>query len=504
MLPRDPLERDQVDLFYAHRNAQGDVLVEGQHHRVVGRQVRHRLEGDRPDGVWIEWRWQDGILTLTGDRHGYLPVYYVAERDEICISPSLMEVVERSGRRTWRPESINIFLRVGTFLGDETPFRDVLVLPPNGALTWRPGVGASVTAIRPVVREESRERTAAVDGYIDVVRSAVARRLPQDGEDAWMPLSGGRDSRHLLYELHRAGVRPRCLTVRYRPPSLPIDAEVATRVGAALGMTVDTVVPYSDWLTNELRKNRLLGFTSIAHSWFLAAADKMAIQGTGRVAYDGIGGDILSSGHTILPPLMAHYEKQRYDLIAAEWIDPHQDRFLSRLLPPEVYTLMTRDAAIARTAEELALHAAMPNPLASYHMEARTRRGITVTQYGFEGRMNAVLSPYMDIEVYDFLSAMPWQFFVDQQFHTDAIARAFPEYAHLPYAVKGASGPSAGTELRRIGRQQFRYVLQTRGKLVNRSYVAATAGRAALMGDKLSAFPILLLQLERDGGLQIP
>src|SRR5947209_10799928 len=47
-----------------------------------------------------------------------------------------------------------------------------------------------------------------------------------------------------------------------------------------------------------------------------------------------------------------------------------------------------------------------------------------------------VLSPYLDHEVFDLLSGLPAEEFLDHTFHTEAIQRAYPRYAAVPFAAK--------------------------------------------------------------------
>lgn len=498
---RDALELPRADLFAARRQDDGTVVTTGPAEHTVGRQIAG-APGGLLDGHWVHWTWQGETLVVTNDRHGYLPLYYVADEREVCVSPALLDVVEHTGRRRWDPLALGVFLRLGTFLGDETAFRDVRALPPHGTLTWRAGRW-SVTQAPYQVAPVSLARDAALDGFIELVRAAVGRRLPRDGETAWMPITGGRDSRHLLFELHRAGVRPHCLTIAYRPPGTTEDAEVAAGLCEAMGGLRHEVVRQSGaWRRLEERKNRLLGFTSLAHSWFLSLADRMT--GGGGVAYDGIGGDILSSGHTIFPDIMEHYAAGRFEAIAAKWVLPEGERYFRRVLRPEVYGAMPLEATLERVARELAPHAGMPNPIASYHMAARTRRQITVTQYGYLRRLAAVLSPFMDYQVYDFLSALPWPMFADRGFHDQAIARAFPAWARQPYAVKGATTRQGESAEHRRRAWQHLGVLARRwsSRLVNLSYVRLVNARAALTGSSDMGTPLFLMQLERETGLE--
>lgn len=496
----DILELPEPDRFYARRRSDGRVAIEGPTERVIGRPVQHRSRGERPDGVWAEWRWENDALTVRNDRYGYLPIYYVADAEEVCVSPSLIDVVRRTRRRNWNPAALGVFVRIGSFVGDETPFRDVRVLPPNAVLTWRPG-GPKLQVAQIGIGSEDLRRDVAMDRFIELVRAAVRRRLPREGEVAWMPISGGRDSRHLLFELQLAGVSTRCLTTRYRPPGTSEDAELATAVCRASGADLEVIEAPRDLLAYELRKNLLIGFASVAHAWFIPMAEHMTA--IGGVAYDGIAGDVLAAGHFVEPQLMADYEAGRYEAIARGWFDPARERLLSRLLSARARAAMPLEAAVQRVARELELYAGTPAPINAYAMAVRARRSVVVTQYGYLRRLAAVLSPYLDTEVFDFLRALPWQLFVDKQFHTDAIARAFPQYAHLPYAIKGAStSVGAPPEFRRLARQLLGYAaLGGPTQLLSLPYLGALCLRSLVAGTGLSTLPILLMQLEREGGL---
>ena len=285
---------------------------------------------------------------------------------------------------------------------------------------------------------------------------------------------------------------------------MPTDAEVAGQVTRALGLRLDVLDAYDEWFSAELRKNRLLGFAAPAHEWFLPAADLMVR--VGGVAYDGISGDTLSSGHVIDPPLLRLFEAGRYEEVARRWLDAQAEQYLQRLLPRSVYREAGPEVFVQRVAEDLARHAGAPYPFASWRLFGRGRRSVVVTQHGFLRRLRAVYSPFMDSAVFDFLSALPWQLLADKRFHTDAIHRAFPEQRDLAFAPK-ATGVTRGLALhvyRRMARACMVYLLSTaRPGLVRRSVYAAYLANAALRGGGLTVMPILLLQLQAETRIEL-
>ena len=50
-----------------------------------------------------------------------------------------------------------------------------------------------------------------------------------------------------------------------------------------------------------------------------------------------------------------------------------------------------------------------------------------------------VYAPYLDEELWQYLSGLPARMFLNHRFHIDTIARAYPDFADVPYAEPGAS-----------------------------------------------------------------
>ena len=139
------------------------------------------------------------------------------------------------------------------------------------------------------------KRAAAIDAYIDLFRCAV-QSSASNGETFVLPLSGGRDSRHILFELHRAGHLPACCLTTYEfpPYSTLEDVRIAKLLSSRLGLRHEIVAQPRRSLPMEILKNRLTDLGSSEHAWSVALAMRMAEHAT--TVWDGIGGDVLSGG----------------------------------------------------------------------------------------------------------------------------------------------------------------------------------------------------------------
>ena len=109
-------------------------------------------------------------------------------------------------------------------------------MPPNAAFEWT-REGLSVKGHRPAFAARPISRDEAIDEYISLFRRGVERRRPEG--DYIMPLSGGRDSRHILLELCRMGCPPRQCITSLKDPNLSSrnkDTRLAPEVAARLGI----------------------------------------------------------------------------------------------------------------------------------------------------------------------------------------------------------------------------------------------------------------------------
>lgn len=463
----------------------------------MARGDHHWSAPEQPNGVGSAgWHWDGERLRAYTGRYGFRPLFVRRFPDGVALSPSLVRLMSIGGSLPTDDRAMAVFLRIGFFVGEDTPFRDVRVLPPGGRLEWRDGV-LSIEATYPRIPATSMTRAAALDGFIDVFRDAV-RRAALDGQRDVVPLSGGRDSRHILFELCAQGRPPeRCLTLRNYPPRGTRDVVVATEIARAVGVTHELVEETPSRASAELRKNLLTHFCADEHAWFVALADRLS--GQDAAVWDGIAGDVLSNGHRLDPAQLALARAGNVEQLAQVMLDEGA----MRMVPPAMAARWTRDAAAARLTEELRHHLDAPNPIGSYVFWNRTRREIALVPFGIWNAAGRVLTPYLDPAVYDLLASLPAEMFLDKRFHPDAIRRAYPAHAYLRFdtetglrPIRSPNGtPADAPYYRRLLRDSGAYVARLRRpRLVRRSWLASRAAYWYLRGD-FSDTPIMPLAM---------
>ena len=402
--------------------------VEGQPSCVLG----HRLQrpGGLADGVFAEWRWDGEQLTVANDRCGFQPLFYFTRPGEISLAPAVQTLLDRGTARDLDWDALAVFLRLGFFVGEDTPFRAIRAVPPEAVFRWS-RTGLVVQGQMPSWPETRHlDRVVALRTYQELFAEAVRRRRPE-GPFALL-LSGGRDSRHILFELCRQGFKPALTATVDLPQST--DGRVAAAVAAELGLRHLRVSAPRHSLALEQRKNRETHFCADEHAWILPLRD--TLQGRCDILYDGIGGDVLSAGLFLDPEVLSLFRAGRLtDLARALFAREHPVPIVPRLLNAETARKLGEEPAVERLAAELRRHAEAPNPCGSFFFWNRTRREIALSPFSIFGAFR-VFAPFLDQDVVDFLAGLPAEMFLDHTFHDEAIVQAYPQWAHLPYAVK--------------------------------------------------------------------
>jgi asparagine synthase (glutamine-hydrolysing) len=455
------------------------------------------------DSLRASWAWDGERLTIRSDRFGFLPLFYHSDGEGIVVATSLFTIVRLvPGAAVIDEPALAVFLRLGFFLGEDTCLTHVRTLPPDAELVWSPGAGLSVVRSggywmpRPV----ACAREVAIRHFDEALRGAITRLAPHHG--TWIvPLSGGRDSRHLLFALAATGNKPdRCVTVRHYPPKGDDDERVAAMLADAVGLPHAIVDQRPHLLRAEIRKNRATHLGALEHGWFVAAADRFGRMATG--VWDGIAGDVLSAGLFLDRERLELFESDRLDALAEVILG--DDSYLRVLLRPRWHRPVGRALAVERLRAELGRHRGAANPVGSFFFWNRTRRGVALSPFALVRRRCFVIAPYLHPDVYGVLASLPAAMLLDHTFHTETIARSYPDFAHVGYEDKSVRQPVPAALFRAVCRSLVRLATDRAALgFVRTEFVAAATARASVSSrrraDVLGLLPHVayLVQLRR-------
>lgn len=432
-----PYELDELGQapapYLAARCHAGRTEVEGRHECLIG----EKLPGptpDQPDGLFAEWRWDGRRLTVKNDHYGFSPLFYTLGDNAIRISPSLEQALQGASSRELDDAALAVILRMGHPIGDDTAFRAVRSLPPGSTLTWEQGRLQIDAPDLPIRRGPYADYSFddAADRFAELFERAIRKRLPAD-DDLVFPLSGGRDSRHILFALEANGIKPRsCVTLKFRPPTTNEDARIAARIAAAMQIEHQVLERAPSWFQAVLKEVHLSNFSAGSHSWILPLA--AYLKGRTSTLYDGLAGSVLSGGFMTDERKIALYRANRLEELALIILgQAKHEGFIQTVLRPAFREKLSIDLAVERIVKELQRHAEAANPIQSFIFWNRTRRGVSQIPLAIMNEIPTVHCPYLDRDVYEFLTSVEPAYFLDNRLHDEAICRAYPRHADLPY-----------------------------------------------------------------------
>jgi hypothetical protein len=435
------------------------VDLRGRAHAAFGHRLPTPASGVA-DGIFAGWEWDGTRLAVTNDQYGIQPLFWARfAGGGIGVSPSIVALIEQGAPVELDAEALAVFFRLGFFVGDDTPFAAIRAVPPNAAFIWKRdqfecrGRYPDIPPASPISRDD------AIDAYIDLFARAMAKRQPVP-ETCGIPVSGGRDSRHILLELQRTGRVPSvCVSALDHPPDPNEDPRIAATLCEALRFRHVIVEQQLSPFRAELRKNMETSFCARTHGWYLAVADFM--NGRFGCTYDGIAGDVLSQSKFLSASLDSAFRSRNIGTICAALLamQPASAGGLHGILKGDLRRCLEPDLAKGRLAMEVARHLDRPNPVGSFIFWNRTRREIALAPYGMLKDIPVVYAPFLDHALFDFLASLPSSMLLDHHFHDDTIARAYPDFAHIPYAKNAAPGADDSMIRARFMREMARNLL---------------------------------------------
>ncbi len=412
----------------------GELRLQGQARGFVG----HRMwvpDDHRPRGLFAQWSWDGRRLTAEVDPLGYFSLFVYARNRQIGLSPSILQLLAQGVDPEPDLAALAVYHRIGFFLEQDTPFTWIRTLPPGARLFWEDGT-LRIEGVPPVLRTADLNREQAIEAFIEIPRASIGRFLRLWKHPITLPLSGGRDSRHVLLEMLHQGRPPdTCLTFHHGGHALTNEVQAARALTARAGLHHTLLGKPRSRLRDTARALLMTQLCADEHAQMMPMHDFLSGQAVASI--DGIGGDILTTPDDMAAEFMQRSERGDYSGIARRLAAGHA-RVISHPGHQggagEIHSPAMEEAAIARITKALEHHAGAPDPYQSFWFWNRTRREISFVSASIMGGAETVFCPYLDPDMVELGLSLPWSVTRDQNLHDHAIQRAYPAYADIPFA----------------------------------------------------------------------
>ena len=400
------------------------------------------------EGVFARWKWDKTRLTAQVDPLGFFSLFYWYDENTLIVSPSVLQLLAQGADPTPDPRALGVFYRLGLFINEDTPFRNIKVLPPGGELIWDGG-HVSVTRRDMPISEQNVSRDTAVDGIIEMTRASLQNVAASASEELILPLSGGRDSRHILLGLKHLGAPPMAaVTYQHCGAIFHSETRAARAICERVGLRHEVLGHPRPVTGDILRSLTLTSLCSDEHAQMMPMHDYLAQRSA--VALDGIGGDILTTPDDAAAGHYAHAQKEDYSAIARDMMAGHAAvlrRPGQTAGPGELYSTVPEAETRAYIAEAIAQFGDAPDPYQSFWFWHRTRREISFVSSTLFATGGAIYCPYLDSGFVQFCLSLPWSVTKDQKLHSEALRRGYPHAQDVGFGDSFASSPRARSSM---------------------------------------------------------
>jgi asparagine synthase (glutamine-hydrolysing) len=383
-------------------------------------------------GIFGGWSFDGRTLQAHVDPYGMFSLFYSETKDGILVSPSPLQLISSGASGAIDRTALAVFHLLGWYINEDTAFKHIKVLPPDGRLHWRDGK-LTITR-RPHIKSGiAIERQAAIEQYERLFSSAVRACWEAVDQPIIIPLSGGRDSRHILLESLRQGFRPdHCVT--YDPTfgngsgAFDPEWECARQLTDRLGIKHEKIKTLQSKHAEQLETIHLTHLGTDEHVHYLALVRYLA----GRSCLDGIGGDTLSRNKNVSTD--ATRSMTSAERVAG--LMGHFDKVCSSTVYERIAGLDLGDEDISNARRQIIecydSFSEQPDQHSHFMFWQRTRREIGLAPGAILSTAKHVLSPYLDPALVEFCLSLPDAVTEDGTFHDRVIAHSYPEI-HVPY-----------------------------------------------------------------------
>jgi asparagine synthase (glutamine-hydrolysing) len=385
------------------------------------------LEAPSTLNRFSSWKINGARVTVQSDYSGHHPLYYYSSDSAFIVSDSLLKLLDLGVPTDLDEPALALFCRCGFFLNCRTPFKEIQATPPNANIIWDNGK-LSVSGSPRIIPAQSHTPESAATNYADLFSQAVKRCYPNP-ETFDVLLSGGRDSRQILFELIQQNFKPRsCISGGNEN-----DRYIAKQLAEKLNIPLVTVDSNARAMPQIWEKNTLTHMCALEHTWLSPMANYL--KDNSPQAYEGTGVGVLTRSELLSSQYLDLLESDRFDELAELMtfnIGPTKS-FFRNLSESWSFLYRNEDAALGLLVDELKRHREAANPLTSFNFWNWNRRATALWPLGLANQRTEIRTPFLDRDLYDFVASIPACVVLESEPQSGAIKTKFKKIGDIPH-----------------------------------------------------------------------
>lgn len=411
-----------------------DLEIKGQAEAQIGLRPKDVGAGGFP---FAYWSFKQGVFEAAVDLHGLAHLYYYDDGETFCAAYDLQQLVSLLPNPQLDYGALAVFYRMGTFIENDTPIKNVKVLGPAGRIVIRNGelkISERYFWSQSAV-DETKE--TLIDKYQSLFEASIAQVKQTSSMPVSIPLSGGRDSRHIFLEALAQGLEIKQVVTSFFEPDNQFgeDVALAKQLCAKASVPVKVIKSDNNWFGREQYKNSKTSFGTMIHAWYVDLAKQLPEQ---SLLLDGLGGDVLSESKKWNSVIEKAFQQGDWDTLINHYLG-FNDSCLA-VFSPRFTEKISRNLAVERLLPVLKKYEKFHKPQGAFEFYCRARRNIALSPLTLTN-CQAVYFPYLEKELFKFLSSVPARSFAANDFHTSVILKSYRDYADIAFKTKNVRAP---------------------------------------------------------------
>lgn len=443
-----------------------DLPVSGDCYRVLSEMIQadawHQFNDVQGAFVATSYDESSGILHIVNDQFAQRPLYYHEIDGVLRFSTSLPALFEMGVPSVLAASGVSQFFSFGQYLGCDTLYRDIQILPAGAILRFDTNDGSyEVRTYRSASQPTNYDSDKAwLDAICDATVSAVVR-ASRDTNGLGVALSGGLDARTILGLIDHDSVELKSICLGM-PGSM--DLQCAERMAEIVGCQHHShLLDHSFLQSFESHLNRMVDLTGgqyLSQCIVMPTLPVYPKQGI-KVLLRGHAGELMHMGKAYAYSLDEQALGISTRAAASEWLFDHMRAYMLDGVDGELFRGEFASAmrAAPRDAFDQAFHEIPElddprNAIWYSFVKDRLRRETTLSLGKFASVCD-VRVPLLDRELVELLLAAPVHLKQDETIQRHILKRCRPELLSVVNANIGAP-MNAGPVMQKLGNLRMR------------------------------------------------
>ncbi len=356
------------------------------------------------------------LLLIFNDRYGFRPLYFYKNNSSFIFASEIKSITyNKKVKREIDWKAWSDFMYLGSINGNNTFFKNILVLPPASILKYKNNKFSIINywTYDDIIESHNLNEDYLVDKGSFLIKQAV-KRCCNNLKRADCLLSGGYDSRCISMIIKFFTRTNLSLFTSLNEFGSREDEIIAKNIAKLLNFKHKFIpLPNNLYKSYYLKWFNILDGITDQHLWMMPLVEDLANY---KYNFDGIAGDVTFGKNFIRQSEVDNFIKNKdYNLLVDNLLNKKgnlkdiNSNLISKMFKDDIKTLINKNI-ISSILSELKFIKNKNNIITYYFLKNRTRRAISLAPNSILLTKRESYLPFLDNDLINFTLSIPHQY----------------------------------------------------------------------------------------------